>query len=67
MRALIKVGVGLIFIFCIVSVVLDEVDTYKYSCVKNGQQRMVNTIGGLMVEDQLTCKDGRTKWSRQYN
>lgn len=67
MRTLIKVGVGLIFIFCIVSVVLDEVDTYKYSCVKNGQQRMVNTIDGLMVEDQLTCKDGRTKWSRQYN
>lgn len=67
MRTLIKVGIGLIFIFCIVQVVLDEVDTHKYACVKNGQQRMVNTIDGLMVEDQLTCKDGRTKWSRQYN
>lgn len=67
MRKLVYVVFGVFFVFCIVQVVLDQVDTYKYACVKNGQQRMVNTVDGLMVEDQLTCKDGRTKWSRQYN
>lgn len=49
-----------------VQVVLDQIDTYKYDCVKNGKQRMVNTVDGLMVEDQLTCKDGHAKWSRSY-
>lgn len=67
MRTLIKVVIGVVIIFCFAMVALDVVDTYKYSCVKNGHQRMVNTFDGLMVEDQLTCKDGRTKWSRSYN
>ena len=67
MRKIIYIAFGVFFVFCVVSVVLDAVDTYKYDCTKNGNQRMVNTVDGLMVEDQLTCKDGRTKWSRQYN
>lgn len=67
MRKLVYIAFGVFFAFCIVQVVLDQVDTYKYDCIKNGKQRMVNTVDGLMVEDQLTCKDGRTKWSRQYN
>ncbi|QGZ16330.1 putative membrane protein [Erwinia phage Hena1] len=66
-KNLLYIAFGVFFVFCVVQVVLDAVDTYKYDCTKNGIQRMVNTIDGLMVEDQLVCKDGRTKWSRQYN
>lgn len=67
MKNLIYIAFGVIFVICVVSVVFDAVDTYKYDCIKNGKQRMANTVDGLMVEDQLTCKDGHTKWSRQYN
>lgn len=67
MRTWIKILIGVIIFICVAQVVLDMQDTYTHNCKPSGQQRMVNTIDGLKVEDQLVCDGGRTKWTLQYN
>jgi len=67
LRKALWVIIGLVVILFVWRVADEEIDTYKRKCIPNGQQRMVNTFDGIRVEDQLICKDGRTKWVMQYN
>uniref|UniRef100_A0AAU8GEA7 TMhelix containing protein n=1 Tax=Salmonella phage vB_SEnST11_KE22 TaxID=3161173 RepID=A0AAU8GEA7_9CAUD len=53
-------GVVLVAIF----IAVDAIDTVEHNCKPNGEQRFVNTVDGVAVENKLICDGGRVKWSR---
>lgn len=59
----IKIVIALVVVFIFSKVLIDQYDTVSNDCKPNGKQRLVNTVDGVAVQDQLVCKGGRTKWT----
>ena len=34
----------------------------KYNCKPTGQQRLANSVNGVVVEDQYKCDNGKIMW-----
>lgn len=43
---------------------LDIADNVTHNCKSNGEQRLANSVDGVIVENKLICDGGRVKWSR---
>ncbi|ALM02414.1 hypothetical protein KP12_81 [Klebsiella phage KP12] len=43
---------------------LDIADNVTHNCKPNGEQRLANSVDGVIVENKLICDGGRVKWSR---
>lgn len=47
-----------------VLIVVDIADNVTHNCKPNGEQRLANSVDGVVVENKLICDGGRVKWSR---
>uniref|UniRef100_A0AAU8GG92 Uncharacterized protein n=1 Tax=Salmonella phage vB_SEnST11_KE23 TaxID=3161174 RepID=A0AAU8GG92_9CAUD len=59
-KPVVILGIILVVIF----IAVDTIDTVEHNCKPNGEQRFVNTVDGVAVENKLICDGGRVKWSR---